>query len=91
MYLMFYLVTIICVVMDSWTDTDVNVACQQLGFLTGNFSFVSWARNDSLYMLYHKPACSGSELSVLDCPAASNICIGSRICSKAAFIALGRF
>src|SRR6218665_1849134 len=69
------------IVASSWTQTDVDVSCQQLGFQTGNFSFVSWATNDTSYMLYHKPSCTGQEQNIMDCPGSKSIKIGSRICS----------
>ena len=65
----------------SWTEADTTVACRQLGFDHGNFSFFSWSTNDSMFMLYHKPNCNGDEQSVLKCPGVGNIKIGSRICS----------
>jgi len=64
----------------SWTTADVNVACQQLGFRKGNFSFLPYARNESSYMLYLEPNCAGDEANILDCPGARNIRIGSKIC-----------
>jgi len=76
--------TYVCVF--SWTMADVNVACQQLGFRTGNFTFLPWARNDSSYMLYLKPSCVGSEASILDCPGARDIRIGSKICRQFIFL-----
>ncbi|KAI0230770.1 hypothetical protein LSAT2_018882 [Lamellibrachia satsuma] len=70
----------ICANSQNWTQTDTDVACRQLGFLEGIFSFVSWARNDSRFMLYHQPDCSGSESNILDCAGSQRIQIGSRIC-----------
>jgi len=64
----------------SWTTADVTVACQQLGFRTGNFSFLPYARNESSYMLYLEPSCAGDETNILDCPGSRNIRIGSKIC-----------
>ena len=61
---------------------DVNVACQQLGFRAGNFSFLPWARNDSSYMLYLEPGCVGDESNILNCPGSRNIRIGSKICRQ---------
>ena len=61
---------------------DVKVACQLLGFQWGNFSFMSWARNDTLFMLYHRPQCIGEEKHIMECPGAANIEIGSRICGE---------
>jgi len=66
----------------SWTMADVNVTCQQLGFRSGNFSFLPWARNDSSYMLYLEPNCIGNESNILDCPGSRNIRIGSKICCQ---------
>ena len=64
----------------SWTQTDTDVTCRQLGFKNGTFSFVSFATNDSMYMLYHKPECQGHEGRITDCPGSARIQIGSRIC-----------
>ncbi len=66
----------------SWTDIDTNVACQQLGFRSGNFSFLSWSTNDTDYMLYHKPMCTGTERNMVQCPGAAGIQIGHKICRK---------
>ena len=66
----------------SWTDIDVNVTCRQLGFNGGFFRFLSYAGNDSLYMLYHRPQCVGDESDILLCPGRNEIKIGSRTCGK---------
>lgn len=66
----------------SWTQEAVDVACKQLGFNNGTFSFVSWSRNDTDFMLYHNPACEGSETNILDCPNKNNIQIGHKICRR---------
>ena len=66
----------------SWTQTDTNITCRQLGFKNGTFSFVSFATNDSMYMLYHKPDCRGYEDHIMDCSGSARIQIGSRICGK---------
>ena len=58
------------------------MACQQLGFEWGNFSFISWARNDTLNMLYHRPECTGEETHLMDCPRAHTIEIGTNICGE---------
>lgn len=75
-------VNTIDIVVFSWTQTDTDVACQQLGFETGNFSFIAFALNDSSYMLYYRPNCVGNESSIMDCPGSQNIQIGSGICRK---------
>ena len=66
----------------------MDVACRQLGFKTGNFSFLSWARNDSSFMLFHRPSCSGSERHIMDCPGSAGIKIGSRICGECSVLNL---
>ena len=70
----------------SWTDVDVNVTCQELGFAGGMFNFFSWARNDSRFMLVYKPDCQGGESRLMDCPGSQNAKIGSRICGKFAWV-----
>ena len=60
---------LLCLYCFSWTVEDVNVACRQLGFQKGatyreyfeGFSFLSCTKNDSQYMLFHKPDCVGTE------------------------------
>lgn len=64
----------------SWTQTTVNLACRQLGFRSGNFSFERIADNETHYMLYDNPGCAGQETNVLDCPGRVNISIGKQIC-----------
>lgn len=74
----------------SWTTEDVNVACKQLGFERGvsfreyhnGFAFLAYPSNNSHYMLFHKPNCSGNEFSLKDCPGYGNVQIGSKICRK---------
>ena len=66
----------------SWTDVDANVTCRQLGFNGGEFSFLSWAMNDTTYMLYYKPQCEGTEDRVVECPGYRGIQIGSKICGE---------
>lgn len=66
----------------SWTDVDTNITCRKLGFNGGTFEFVSFAQNDSSYMLYYKPECLGDENDIMDCPGSRGIKIGSRICGK---------
>ena len=66
----------------SWTQETVNVACRQLGFRSGNFSFERIADNETHYMLYEHPGCRGPEASVFDCPGFNNISIGKQICRE---------
>ncbi len=61
------------------------MTCAQLGFKNGTFSFVSFATNDSMYMLYHKPECRGDENHIMDCPGSARVQIGSRICGVKSF------
>ena len=66
----------------SWTQEDTNVTCRHLGFKNGTFFFGYWAKNDSTYMLYHRPQCLGYEDNIMDCMGSTGIKIGSRICGK---------
>lgn len=69
----------------NWTRTDAQVACRQLGFADGNFTFHSLAMNSTyflrrFYMLLQSPQCNGTERSLLDCPGAVNVSVSRDIC-----------
>lgn len=66
----------------SFTLSDVNVTCRHLGFLKGNFTYNSFARNLTSHMLWEQPSCNGSENSLFDCPGAKAIKVGAHICGK---------
>lgn len=67
---------------DSYTKIDANVTCRHLGFVWGNFTYHSFSRNKTDYMLFERPDCSGSEKSLFDCPGKLNIRVGANICGK---------
>ncbi|XP_013419620.1 protein bark beetle [Lingula anatina] len=66
----------------NWTQIDAEVACRQLGYNSGNFTFNStlWT-NDTWTMMYELPACYGHESSIFDCPGNTDIKIGRTICA----------
>lgn len=64
----------------SFTEIDANVTCRHLGFLKGNFTYHSFARNLTDYILWEKPDCRGAENNLFDCPGANSIRIGRHIC-----------
>ncbi|CAH1792063.1 unnamed protein product [Owenia fusiformis] len=72
----------VCTANRNWTQIDVNTTCHHLGFLTGNFTFEELARNDTVYMQYEQPNCTGSEANLFQCPGARNIKLGGRICEN---------
>ncbi|XP_076442507.1 protein bark beetle-like [Babylonia areolata] len=70
----------ICTNYQNFTDIDVNVTCRHLGFLKGNFTYHSFSRNLTDYMLWEKPGCTGSETTLFECPGVSRIRAGAHIC-----------
>ena len=64
----------------SFTEIDLNVTCRHLGFAYGNFTYHSFARNETDYMVFEKPACRGSENSLFECPGKINIKAGPNVC-----------
>lgn len=73
----------------SFTEIDLNVTCRHLGFAYGNFTYHSFTRNETDYMVFEKPACRGTENSLFECPGRANIKDGARVCGKCAqYIAL---
>lgn len=64
----------------SFTEVDANVTCHHLGFLKGNFTYHSFAKNYTDYMMFERPRCSGQENSLFDCPGVTNIHLGQHIC-----------
>ncbi|CAL1535561.1 unnamed protein product [Lymnaea stagnalis] len=69
-----------CTNYNNFTAIDANVTCRHLGFLKGNFTYHSFARNLTDYILWEKPDCKGGENSLFDCPGAVNMQIGRHIC-----------
>lgn len=70
----------ICTNYQNFSALDVNVTCRHLGFLKGNFTYHSFSRNLTDYMLWEKPECQGTENSLFDCPGISRIQTGAHIC-----------
>ncbi|XP_067681580.1 protein bark beetle-like [Haliotis asinina] len=72
----------ICTNYVNFTEIDANVTCRHLGFLKGNFTYHSFAKNYTDYMLFERPRCTGQENSLFDCPGvtATNIQLGQHIC-----------
>lgn len=70
----------VCTNYNNFTAIDLNVTCRHLGFVYGNFTYHSFTRNETDYMLFEKPACTGSENSLFDCPGNKNIKYGATIC-----------
>ncbi|KAH3754675.1 hypothetical protein DPMN_189356 [Dreissena polymorpha] len=70
----------VCTNYNNFTNIDLNVTCRHLGFVYGNFTYHSFSRNETDYMLFEKPACRGSENSLFDCPGAKDIKYGPTIC-----------
>lgn len=66
----------------SFTKIDANVTCRSLGFLHGNFTYHSFAKNVSDYILYERPMCRDSENDIRDCPGRLDIRMGSHVCGK---------
>ena len=61
---------------------DANVTCRQLGFVGGNFTYHSFSRNQTEYMMFKKPACRGHENSLFECIGKDAISVGTHICGK---------
>nr|KAG5700697.1 hypothetical protein BaRGS_029062 [Batillaria attramentaria] len=70
----------ICTNYQNFSEIDVNVTCRHLGFLKGNFTYHSFSRNLTDYILWEKPDCVGTENSLFDCPGTSRIQTGAHIC-----------
>ncbi|XP_012945265.1 protein bark beetle [Aplysia californica] len=70
----------ICTNYNNFTEIDANVTCRHLGFLKGNFTYHSFSRNLTEYILWEKPDCKGGENSLFDCPGVQNIKTGHHIC-----------
>ncbi|KAK0049320.1 protein bark beetle [Biomphalaria pfeifferi] len=70
----------VCTNYNNFTAIDANVTCRHLGFLKGNFTYHSFARNLTDYILWEKPDCKGGENNLFDCPGAVNMQIGRHIC-----------
>ncbi|GFR58265.1 scavenger receptor cysteine-rich domain protein [Elysia marginata] len=72
----------ICTNYNNFTAIDANVTCRHLGFLKGNFTYHSFSRNLTDYILWEKPGCVGTENSLFDCPGALdvNMKTGMHIC-----------
>ncbi|KAK6181325.1 hypothetical protein SNE40_009204 [Patella caerulea] len=70
----------ICTNYVNFTEIDANVTCRHLGFLKGNFTYHSFTRNQTEYMLFEKPDCGGTENSLFDCGGSRNIRLGHHIC-----------
>ncbi|KAL3873370.1 hypothetical protein ACJMK2_036499 [Sinanodonta woodiana] len=70
----------VCTNYNNYTGIDVNATCRHLGFVYGNFTYHSFAQNETDYMMYEKPGCLGSENSLFDCPGKNNVKIGAHIC-----------
>ncbi|KAL3873372.1 hypothetical protein ACJMK2_036501 [Sinanodonta woodiana] len=62
----------VCTNYNNYTGIDVNATCLHLGFVYGNFTYHSFAQNETDYMIYEKPGCLGSENSLFDCPGKNN-------------------
>ena len=71
-----------CFWLSSFTAIDANVTCRHLGFLKGNFTYHSYARNLTEYILWEKPGCVGTENSLFDCPGMRAIRTGRHICGQ---------
>lgn len=72
----------VCTNYNNFTAIDLNVTCRHLGFVYGNFTYHSFARNGTDYMVYEKPACRGTENSLFECPGKNNIKVGARVCGN---------
>lgn len=72
----------ICTNYVNFTAQDVNVTCRHLGFLKGNFTYHSFSRNLTDYMMWEHPGCIGTENSLFDCHGASRIKTGFLICDR---------
>ena len=58
------------------------MTCRHLGFLKGNFTYHSFARNYTDYMLFEGPRCVGYENSLLHCPGVAGIVTGAHVCGR---------
>ncbi|CAM1311440.1 Uncharacterised protein g5687 [Pycnogonum litorale] len=57
----------VCTNSKNWTDSDMNVACQQLGFSGGHFYRWYERSNDTKQLLYESPNCTSNRKSLFDC------------------------
>lgn len=64
----------------SWTRSDMETACRQLGFQGGNFfNWFNRQMPQTSRLLYEEPKCLGTERSLFDCQWASRQ-LGSGVC-----------
>lgn len=70
----------VCTNSKNWTQTDIKVVCNQLGFSEGQWYHWFHKYNDSRQFLYENPNCNGVERSVQDCPNWNERRVGSGIC-----------
>ncbi|XP_074661276.1 protein bark beetle-like [Tubulanus polymorphus] len=72
----------VCTNYRNWTKESSDVACRQLGFEAGNFTFEPVADNETYYMLFENPQCSGLESSLYACPGMKSISLGKHVCDN---------
>ncbi|CAH8431249.1 unnamed protein product [Schistosoma turkestanicum] len=75
----------VCSQNNEWSKADTRIACQQLGYFNGNFSFGSQSSNQYSSVQISKPNCFGNEtnqLGLFSCPGLmmKNITYGRNIC-----------
>jgi hypothetical protein len=72
----------ICSTQFNWTETDVNVTCQSLGFSNGTFYYYSTANNLTSHMKLFMPRCSGNENNLFECPGSIDPELGLTVCDN---------
>ncbi|XP_076338817.1 protein bark beetle-like [Tachypleus tridentatus] len=70
----------VCTNSKNWTETDLQVACQQLGYTGGVIYHWFHKSSSSSQLLYENPNCTGSESSLSECPLWSQRQLGSGVC-----------
>ncbi|XP_067119939.1 protein bark beetle [Centruroides vittatus] len=70
----------VCTNSKNWTEVDLQVICQQLGFSGG--SIYHWFQRNKAdsQLMYQNPNCSGRELSISECPNWNKRKLGNGIC-----------
>ena len=53
---------------DNWDDRDAEVACRELGYITGEVLHYTWYNEGSGRIWLDEVQCAGNETSLANCP-----------------------
>ncbi|KAL3315829.1 hypothetical protein Ciccas_005532 [Cichlidogyrus casuarinus] len=81
----------VCTNYNRWSQIDVNVACQELGYAEGTFAFeldyLGYKIRDPFMpaLLWKQPNCTGQETSLLDCDQ-MELSADAKVCASQEFV-----